>query len=273
MIVSFLFWILVAAKLAKGQSTTTVMGARAAGMGQAVAAVSDEWAIINNVGGLGKVNRGVACAAFEVRPHLPGANRTAAALALPSKVGTWALGVFRFGDEIYNEHLVSLGFGNEIGNTALGARVNYIQYRAEGFQSASAISADFGGITQLTPQVQIGAYIINLTQSKLYSVAGAPLPTRLVAGVSYRPDNGVLMVAEMEKDIDYEVTWRSGFEYGLYKKVFFRTGVNLHPDAGYFGVGGIKKNLKLDYAFRFSRWMGAGHQASVVLFLTAQPKK
>src|SRR5258706_4634710 len=154
-------------EMVQAQSTSTLMGARAAGLGYTSATLADEWALFNNVAGLARIDQASTSFAYEIRPALLGANRMAASISAPSKIGTMGIGIFRFGDDVYSEHLVSLGVANQIGNTSLGGKINYIQYRIESFGIYSALSFDFGGITRITPQISIGAYITNLTQSKL----------------------------------------------------------------------------------------------------------
>lgn len=250
------------AKLLNAQSTSTLMGARAAGLGYTSAVLDDEWSLFNNVGGLGKVKQQNANFAYEARPALVASNRMAASFLANTKIGTLGGGIFRFGDDVYSEHLVSLGYGNQIGNTSLGAKVNYIQYRAENFGTHTAFSLDFGGITSITKEITVGAYITNLTQSKLIGTDGERLPTKLVAGVGFKPTDKVFLATEIEKDIDYQSTWKTGLEYNFYKKMFFRTGFNLNPNATFFGIGLHKKNLKVDYAIRFGQLIGTAHQLS-----------
>ena len=241
------------------------------GMGFSSSTSKDEWSLFNNVGGLGKTNQASTNFACEIRPALTGANRLAASILTPIKIGTIGVGLFRFGDDIYSEHLVSIGFGSSIGNTSLGAKVNYIQYRAESFGTNTAISIDFGGVTEITAQLSVGAYISNLTQSKLIGTDGERLPTKLVTGLGFRPSEKIFIATEIEKDLDYQTTWRSGLEYAIYKKVFFRTGFNMNPNAAYFGLGAQKRNLKVDYAIKFNQLTGAAHQASAIYLL--HPKK
>jgi hypothetical protein len=246
------------------------MGSRAAGLAFASSTLTDEWSLFNNVGGLAKAKQTNAAFAYEIKPALTGANRMAASLSVATKPGTLGLGVFKFGDEVYSEQLASIGFGNQIGNTALGAKINYIQYRAEGFGTSRAMSVDFGGVTTITKQITLGAYITNLTQSKLAGASNERLPTRMVAGLGFKPSDNVFIASEIEKDLAYPVSWRSGVEYAVYKKVFFRTGFNLNPSAFYFGLGAQKKNIKVDYALRFSRLLGVAHQASIVFSLPSR---
>jgi hypothetical protein len=269
----YLMLFISATDLVFAQSTSTQMGARSFGMGNASSVIADEWSLFNNIGGIGKINQANAGFAYEIRPALTGANRLAATITAPTKIASLGLGVFRFGDDLYNEHIVSLGVGNTIGNTSLGTKLNYIQYRAESFGTTTASSIDVGGITQLTPQISLGAYITNITRSKLNRVDGERLPTKMVAGLAFKPSQEILIATEIEKDLDYQVTWKTGMEYTVYKKFFIRTGFNLNPNAAFFGLGGQRKKLKFDYAVRLSQLVGIAHQMSAIYFLSAPIKK
>lgn len=268
--IRFLIILTLSASSVFAQSSSTLMGARAMGMGSASSTLVDEWSLFNNIGGLGKVKQMSANFAYEAHPALPGANRMAASVLAPTKMGTVGLGIFRFGDDVYSEHLVSFGLGSSIGNTSLGAKANYIQYRAESFGMNTATSLDFGGITQINSQLSIGAYITNLTQSKLIGTDGERLPTKLVAGFGFSPSNKISICTEIEKDLDYSIAMRAGLEYAIYHKVFFRTGFNMNPNAAYFGLGAQKRNIKIDFAIKFSQLMGAAQQASVIYLLPSK---
>jgi hypothetical protein len=242
-------------------------------MGYASSTNADAWSVFNNVAGLAKVHQFASSFAYEIQPTLADANRMAFSITAPSSVGSFGLGIFRFGNEVYSEHLMSFAAANQIGNTSLGVRLNYVQYRAESFGSTNAFSLDFGGITQITQRLSVGAYIINLTQSKLARTDGERLPTKLVAGFGYKASDNVLIATELEKDIEYAATWRSGIEYSIYKKVFFRTGVSLNPNAAHFGLGAQKKELKFDYAVKGIQSFGLAHQLSVIYFLSSRVRK
>jgi len=144
---------------------------------------------------------------------------------------------------------------------------------AESFGTNTSISLDFGGITRITQRLSIGAYMINLTQSKIKGSDGERLPTKLVVGFGYRPSDKIFLATEIEKDIDYKATWKSGLEYSIYKKVFFRTGFNYNPNAAYFGLGVQKRSLKFDYAIRFIQIIGSAHQVSAVYLIPSKVKK
>jgi hypothetical protein len=269
----FLALIFSQLRIARGQSSSTLLGARSMGMGFSSSTLADEWSLFNNVAGLGKTRNASSNFTYEIRPALPGANRLAASLLMPTKLTAIGVGIFRFGDDIYSENLVCLGLGNTIGNTSLGVRTSYIQYRAEGFGTSAALSLDFGGISQLTPQISVGAYITNLTQSKLSDTDNQRLPTKLVVGLGFKPSDKIFLITDIEKDLEYKATWHGGFEYAVYKKIFFRTGFCMNPNSANVGLGGQKKNLKVDYALAFNQWTGPAHQASVVYLFSPATKK
>ena len=260
------------AKITIAQSISTHMGARATGMGNASSGLKDGWSLFNNPGGLGKITQTNIGIAYEVAAQLKSANRMAAVYSQPFTWGTPSFGLFRFGDDLYSEQALSLGFGNQIGISSLGVKINLIQYQAPGFGTSAALSVDFGGITELTEKLSIGAYITNLTQSRI-GKNDERLPTRLVGGLSYQPDKNILVITELSKELDYSTTWRTGLEYSFHQKIFFRTGFNLKPNAAFFGIGAHKKKLKFDYAIQLNRLVGASHQASINYWFIQKQKK
>jgi hypothetical protein len=249
------------------------MGGRSAGIGYASATLHDEWSLLNNVGGLSKVTQSSATFAYDVRSGLIGANRMATAVILPFKMGCSAVGLFRFGDDLYNEQLITLGYSHQLGIASLGLKANYVQYHAGGFGTRRAVSLNFGGLAQLTPQISVGAYIVNLNQPKLSTLDNERLPTKLVAGLAFQPNNKLLLVTEIEKDLEYDPTIKGGMEYTAYKKVIFRTGFNLHPNAIFLGLGFLIRKLKIDYALQYNNTLTAAHQASTVYRLEPKRKR
>jgi hypothetical protein len=245
-----------------GQSASSLLGARAAGMGYASATLTDEWAFFSNVAGLANIKEKTVASTFEVRPALPGGNRMGAVLTLPFSFGTTGLGVFRFGDALYSEQMLSVGFANRIGNTSLGAKLSYIQYRAEGFGTHGAIGLNVGGITQLTPQFSIGAWIQNINQPKINFADKEKAPVKLLAALAFRPSDKFLLITELEKDVLYRPLWKTGMEYAIHKKFLARAGFNIHPNAIFMGVGFHSTRIKIDYALQSLTQLGASHQAS-----------
>lgn len=263
--------LLLLAETAVAQNTSTTMGARSASLGNSSAMLSDEWSLLNNIGGLAKVNETITAFSFEAKPALPGSSRMAATYSTPLKLGALGVGVFKFGDNVYSEQVLTAGYSNQFGIASLGMKLNYIQYRAEGFGTKSAISVSIGGITEITHQLSIGAYIQNLNQPKLTD--GERVPVRLAVGLSFKPTEEILLITEIEKDLDYNPVLKAGMEYCIHKKVFGRTGFNLNPEAAFFGVGFKGWRLKFDYAIQYNTALNFAHQASASYRIEKSQKK
>lgn len=250
------------------QSASTLLGARANGIGYATSTLFDTWNVFGNIAGTSKLkNLSVACT-YDAHPSLAGANRTAAALIIPTTTGAISAGAFRFGDDLYNEQILTAGFSNQFGLAALGTQVNYIQYRTEGFGSKSVLTVNFGGIAELTPHISVGAYIQNINQPELNEIE--KLPTKLVAGIGLKPTEKVFIATEIEKDIEYAATWKTGLEYKFNKKFSARTGYNINPNAAFFGLGFISKHISIDYALQHSSSLSLSHQASIAYQLKSK---
>lgn len=245
------------------QSSSTLMGARASSMGYASSCLADEWSIFNNMGGLAKVNAVTAAFTCDAQPSFKPFSKAAAVFVVPLKFGVAGLGVYRFGDTIYNEQILTSGFSSTFGLASLGIKVNYVQYKAAGFGRKAVLSLSFGGIAALTPKLSVGAHIINLNQPIISVADDERVPTILIAGISFKPSDKTIITTELEKELDYKPTWKTGVEYQVHKKFSFRTGFNIHPNAGFFGLGFNPRKFSLDYSYQYRTGVGARHQATV----------
>jgi hypothetical protein len=243
------------------QNAATQIGARPGGLGYASASLFDEWGVFNNIAGTAKIKNASASFTYDLHPALQGANRTAATLIVPLNVGIASGSMYRFGDDLYNEQLIAVGFANKFGLAALGTQIKYIQYRAEGFGSKGVWSLNIGGIAELTKNLSIGAYIINLTQPKISD--SEKLPTKLVVGIGFSPIEKIFIATEIEKDLDLDPIWKTGIEYKFHPKFCARTGYNIKPDQLFFGIGFNTRKIALDYAVQHNALLGMSHQASV----------
>jgi hypothetical protein len=242
------------------------MGARAFGVGRTSSCLSDEWSMLNNIGGLANTERPVTAFAQEINPSLISFSRTAATVAFPIAYGVTGLSLFRFGDDLYSEQMISLGFANTFGITSIGVKLNYVQYKVDGFGRKGMFSISAGGITKLTKKILIGTYITNINQPKLSNTDREYLPTIITAGLGVYVSETIFITTEIEKDLGFDPTWKTGMEYSINKKFKARTGVNINPDAFFAGCGFVLNKFKLDYAFQYNPFLGNSHQASAAYF-------
>lgn len=245
------------------QSVSTSIGARATGMANAASCAGDEWSLFNNAGGIAEIKKTSAGFSYHARPQLPGANRMAVVVASPVRTGTAAVGVYRMGSSLYNEQMISGGYSNKFGLASLGVKVNYIQYNAEGFGSKGVTTISMGGIASLTPTFKVGAHITNINQAKLSGDEEERVPTILTAGISFSPSENVVLCSEIEKDIDHDATLKAAVEYLPLKKFSIRSGINVYPQAVFFGFGFNTRPLRIDYAMDYFHAYGSSHQVSL----------
>jgi hypothetical protein len=187
------------------------------------------------------------------------------AAGLTSKLpfGHASLNVFRFGDDIYNEHKVSLGYATELGIIKLGGRVNYLQFNVQDFGATETYSIDFGGIAIINPQLVIGAQALNISQLNLNVEGEQGVPTLLKLGVSFRPREYIRLNVEIEKDIVKYAMLKLGAEYNFLEKFYLRTGVNSGSFQSFYGVGFKYLNFHWDYALSNHAEMGFSHSLSM----------
>lgn len=247
-----------------GQNGLTQIGARPAAMGYAYATEADAWSFFSNPGGLGQLNELSSFFAYENKYGVEGFNSMGAGLVSNLAIGSFGVGAFRFGDDLYNEQAVAFGYGNKFGIASLGIKANYLQYNIEGLDSRGVLMIDFGGIATITDQLIFGAYIRNINQAQVSELEDERAPTSLNAGVSYRPFEKLHLNIEAEKDIEYDATIRIGTEYLIFEKLAVRAGINTEPFTNYAGLGFRTARLFIDYAVTKDRFIGYSHQASVI---------
>jgi hypothetical protein len=249
------------------QSSATIISAPAMGLANASSCLSNEWSLFNNIGGLSKVEAITTSFSQYSVPSFKPFGKIAAVCAVPLDFGVTAAGFYRSGDSQYNEQLLSLGFSNQFGLASLGLKVNYVQYKADGFGARTALTVSFGGLAEITPKFFVGASIENLNQPKLSSDTGERIQSRFTVGTGFKLTEKLLAITEIEKDVINSPVLKAGVQYQLNAKVIARTGFNFNPQSAFGGLGFRLPKFQLDYAIQFHEYFGTAHQATVSLRL------
>jgi hypothetical protein len=244
----------------KAQNGTVQFGAKPAGSAYAYSAIADQWSILNNPGGLGYLEKMNVLAGYENKYNISGFNSLVAAFSTDLPLGAISVSAFKFGDDLYNEQIYSVGYGNKFGIAGLGIRLNYNQYHIDEFGSKGVLSLDFGGIAEISEQLRFGAYIRNINQAQLAELYDERIPTYLNAGLAYLPNEKITISIEAEKELENDPILRMGMEYIFHKKFAVRTGVRTNAFTNYFGLGFIGQKLYIDYALTNHSVLGLSHQ-------------
>ncbi len=244
------------------------IGARAIGLGNAVAANEDAWSTFNNIAGIARLDKVNVGAFFERRYSFSSFDQFAAVGSLPLaitplKYGNVGVGMYRLGNDLYNEHRFNVGFAHNIMGVNLGIQAEYVQVAISEWSSKGNVVINFGGQVQIVKNLRFGAHIYNINQAKIATYKDERIPTIMKAGLSYIPFNRLQLNVELEKDVEKLARFKAGLEYGLYDKVFFRTGININPIKYFFGLGFVTKSVGLHYAVSVHEQLGLSHSLSI----------
>ncbi|MBX9851558.1 MAG: hypothetical protein K2X86_07340 [Cytophagaceae bacterium] len=256
-----------------GGGDNTINGGRSAALANASVTYNDEWALFNNIAGIGSLEHASVFISYSNLYNLPYFNKAGIGYVLPVKIGVAGLSIQRFGSNVYNETKIGLGLGHCIRNVSLGLKINYSQIGIEGIGTKNNIVFEFGGISKISRQLYFGAHIFNLNQAKINKEDLEFIPVIMKAGLSYRPTEKIIFNTEIEKQIDFKPSIKCGIEYKIIKSFVLRSGISTRPYIHYFGTGFSNKKYSFDYAFNFHHYLGAMHHISVSYFFKQKNEK
>ena len=217
------------------------MGAREIAIGQATTAlVNSSWALFSNPSQISSASRSLGF--YGIRYYgLPEVTDMAAQLSYPTRVGVFAVGAHRFGDDLYSENRFRLGYKHEYGGFHYGAAISYMHViQGGGYGSLHALGIDAGLSMQLAGRLWLGARASNLNQPSFgsYSVGiSEELPRELAIGFSYNLSDAALLAADLVKDVRFPFSFRSGVEVRIFDRLQGRAGITTDPVTYAMGFG------------------------------------
>lgn len=243
------------------------IGARSWGIANATVARRDYSYGLVNMAALGGVQETSAFSSYSSHFGFEGVGTFAAGAIMPvnDDLGM-AITIQRFGDKLYNQSAVGIAAGHQIGRFSLGLKAGYIQNAVSSPSlsfSRKALVFEFGGIVTLSSKLFFGAHAFNVTQSAYSGDYGRRVPTILRTGFTYQPQNNLTLSAEMEKNTDQPLIFKTGLEYKAWKQLFLRTGVASRPLTSHFGAGFKARSFVIDYAVHAHMQLGLSHHLSL----------
>lgn len=234
------------------------MGARSLALGNATTALSqDNWALFSNPAML--QNQRSTLGFYGLRNY-GFANLTdmAAAGILKTGLGTTSLGVKRYGDDLFNETNIRLGYKNEWNMLHFGVAVSYNHLAiAQPYGSGGALGVDVGIAAQITNGLWVGAKSANLNKPVYDFQSGSEdLQRDLSVGLSYALEERALLVLDMVKDVRFPVSYRGGVEVLVVEGLTGRAGVTTEPLTYSFGFGYGKSIWEANIAVQHHELLG-----------------
>jgi hypothetical protein len=244
----------------------TVIGGRAAGLGNASIALFDGWSVFNNQAGLAWCRKFSAGAYFENRFLVKELSIKAIGAVLPVKKGAFALSFSHFGYSLYNEIKTGLAFGMNFGNSfSAGIQIDYMRfYIGNEYGTANLFTFEIGLQYRIKEQLCLGVHIYNPIPIKLTDDQVEWLPTVIRFGTGWQISGNLLVSAEIEKDLINKPILKAGMEYHLANPLYIRIGYLTEPSQFTFGIGLVFGKLSFDIASSYNMVLGFSPQGSLI---------
>lgn len=244
-------------------------GAKSIALGNAFVAVADNpWAVYYNPAGLSSL-QSFETSVFVIPQQfgLSELKTISLAAAVPTNLGTFALGVSQFGFELYRETQISVGIGETIDwGVSGGLTANLIGISLGEYGSTQSVTLDLGLLAQLQEQVTLGFSYKNLLAATIGSQQER-LPQVFSFGVSYTPLRTFLLTMEIEKDIRYPAIIKAGAEQTFLDLLSLRAGVSNNPDKFSGGIAVRYSQFEFAYAGYSHPQLGWTHQLELTFQL------
>jgi hypothetical protein len=235
------------------------LGSRFSGMANCGVAMQDIWSVSHNQAGLAYLP-GIS-ASFHHENHfmIKEYGLSAAAIAIPTHPGTFAVHYSYFGYEKYHESKVAIAYAKAFGEKiSCGIQLNYFsKFIQNEYGQGQALAVESGILCKPVKNLSIGFHVFNPNRSRFNEFSNERIPAIVRFGAGYYFSNVVLLCIETEKQSDAHPYYKAGMEYNPSKIFSIRVGISNNPLYLYsFGMGLTLKKARLDVASSFHQVLG-----------------
>lgn len=245
------------------------VGACAAGMANSSVVVPGIWSTYHNQAGLDDLDQITFGAYFENWFGVKELGLKAAALAVPTKTGTFGLDFSYFGYSSFNEMKMGLAYSKKFADIiSVGIQLDYFNLHQEAIYGNVGVAvAELGILAEPFDKFLVGAHVFNPWRAQIAEYQDERMPTVLKFGMGYQFTEKVLLTVETEKDLDIaKPIFKTGVEYNFVSNLYLRAGISTNPLTTSFGVGYKFKGIALDIAFKHHQILG--YNAGVSMYYT-----
>ncbi len=244
-----------------GQNPDFSLGARSSALSGTNVTLADGWSLVNNVAGMAESEITTGRLTYRDRYGILSLQTLGLVIQHPVSLSTVGIGLYRYGDPVFNQQKLSIGAANKIGFISLGLSGSILQYSFEGVGTKSVVVMEFGGMIDLIPKVTIGAHVFNFNLARIQSLE--PVPVIMKIGAAYEVTSELDFFTEVNQILNYDPIFSFGFEYMLVNWMVLRTGVRTTPFSGSAGLGFNHKGFLLDYSFSNRQILGNIHEITL----------
>ncbi len=227
-----------------------VVGAREMAMGQAVTALASQWSVFGNPAMMDREKGTVSF--FGVRYYgFSEITDMAVSITYPVRAGTFGGGAYRYGDELFSENRLRLGYKNAFQGFHYGLVINYNHIvQGGGYGSLTALGIDVGLAARIAEGFLVGAKATNINQPSYgsYNTISEEPPRELSIGLTYRLSELALFSSDIVKDVRFPLSYRGGVEVKVFGNLKGRIGVTAGPLTYAAGFGYRAENWEVNVA-------------------------
>jgi len=235
------------------------MGSRSHALGNASVAIDDIWAYHHNPANLVSVKKLGFGLSYENRFLLKELQSQGFVVALPLKAGVISFGLQSFGFKNFRTNRLGVGYSMKLAEfLSCGVQLNYHQVRlTDAYGRKDALTAELGLKANITDNWKVAFSVFNLTRTKISEFGEDRLTTLMRLGTQYTFSEKVMLVAELEKNIEFPVRFKTGIEYSPIRKLFLRGGFATQPIELSAGLGyRFKEQFQLDIGSAYHQILG-----------------
>ena len=263
------------------QNIVETYGARANALGNGASTHSDVFSVFTNQAGLANVETISVGVWGENRFLISDLNAAGLAVAIPTKSGTFGLGVNSYGLESFNTQRATLAYGRKLfeNRLSIGAEFDLYNFNVGEFgntpaNSTTVINFGLGIQYSFKDRFIAAAHILNPIEAKLTD-RNDLIESVFKLGLSYIPSDQVGIYLETKKSYHFPASFIGGIEYSILKKLTLRAGFTTLPsriidgrystDLATFsaGIGLNFKPIFIDIANRFHPVLGSTPSISI----------
>jgi hypothetical protein len=115
--------------------------------------------------------------------------------------------------------------------------------------SATTFGLDIGFLARLQERTTAGVFYKNVNNPEIGDPVATDLPQRISGGIAYRPYDGVITAAEIEKELGEDIQFHGGVEFEVADPLRLRFGAQSKPNLFDVGAAFEYRNLHVDVTY------------------------
>ena len=248
-------WFLLSIEEVQSQA---IIGAKSAAIGNATTALyEDQWGLFSNPASISSEK--ISVGFFGLRYFgFPEITDVSSVINFPLLNGSSSIGFYSFGDDLYSETNINVGYKYSWKGVNAGLSIQYRHLSLGGdYGSGGALSLSIGILSKINKSIFIGAKIRNVNRGVYnFEFNDEELPQDISIGLSYKLEDKSTFYFDVLKDLRFPVSYRGGVEVEIIDDIVGRLGATFEPTTYTFGLGYRLKKWQINIAVQQHEVLG-----------------